>query len=138
MKTQTRYNKRIKDAKSDVVIHVKPQDIKGAICRDHQKCVVAKAIMRQRKATTHWVDVGNAVVLIGTGMNTGRRYLLKGRAKEQIRFFDENDGRFAPCSVELMAPRHGTGHLARRLGSRKGEASGGGHRRGPNKNKPTR
>lgn len=138
MKTQTRYNKIIKDAKQDVVIHVKPQDIKGAKCRDHQKCVVAKAIMRQQRSSTKWVDVGNSVVLVGTGKNTGRRYLLRRRAQEQVRFFDENDGRFAPCSVELIAPRTGTGQLARKLGSRVGEANIGGNTRGPNKRQPTR
>lgn len=135
--TQTRYNKRIKDAKQDLTIHVKAQDIGGAICRDHQKCVVARAIMRQRGLTTHWVDVGNTVVLIGTGKNTGRRYSVRGRAKEQIRFFDENDGRFAPCDVVLSAPGN-KNH--RPLGSRIGEYKNKprAKKRGPNKRKPTR
>lgn len=135
-KTQTRYGRRIRDAKSDSVIHVKGLDINGAECRDHQKCVVARAIMRQRKKTATWVDVGNHVVLIGTGKKTGLRYTLDSRAKEQIRFFDENDGRFAPCSVRLSAPKTSK----RPLGARAGEASTGGctGKRGPNSRKPTR
>lgn len=121
MKTITRYSRRIKDATDDLVIRVKPEDIGGAICRDHQKCVVAKAIMRQRKSTAKWVDVGNCVVIVGTSKSTGLRYVLSGQAKQQVRFFDDNDGRFAPCAVHLAAPKEGK----RQLGERKGGKPGG-------------
>jgi len=118
MKTITKYQRTIRDATRDVKIHVRVDDIKGAVCRDHQKCVVAKAIMRQRKHTAKWVDVGNSVVLLGTGKKTGLRYFLNGEARSQVRFFDENDGRFAPCSILLKAP------VKRKLGDRKGEPPG--------------
>jgi hypothetical protein len=121
--TVTRYDRTIRDSDHGLVIHVKEQDIRGAVCRDHQKCVVARAIMRQQRSTTKWVDVGNAVVLIGSSPSTGRRYLLSSQAKKQIRFFDQNDGRFAPCKVELIAPSSGR----RKLGARIGESSRGGH-----------
>lgn len=134
VKTQTRYNRIIKDAKNDLLIRVKPEDIRGAVCKDHAKCVVAKAITRQRKSSVKWVDVGNSVVLIGSSKTTGRRYHLPRQAQKQIRFFDENDGRFAPCAVQLKAPAVGN----RALGDREGEGHSGGHKRGPNKNQPTR
>lgn len=136
MNTITRHNKTIRDATTDLLIRVKPNDIRGAACRDHQKCVVAKAIMRQKKSTTKWVDVGNRIVLIGTGKRTGLRYKLTNQAANQIRFFDENDGRFAPCNVLLSAPSKPTGKY-RPLGSRAGEGRSGGHSRGPRR-EPTR
>lgn len=133
--TITRHNKTIRDSAVDLVVHVKPQDIRGAECRHHQKCVIARAIMRQRKSTAKWVDVGNSIVLIGTGKNTGRRYKLSKQAAEQIKFFDENDGRFAPCTVQLVAPKnHGDG---RTLGARNGQKHSGPHSRKPRR-LPTR
>lgn len=136
MNTITRHNKVIRDATSDLLIRVKPGDIRGAMCRDHQKCVVAKAIMRQKKSTTKWVDVGNRIVLVGTGKRTGLRYKLDNQSANQIRFFDENDGRFAPCTVLLSAPSKPGGKY-RSLGSRKGDGSSGGHSRKPRR-EPTR
>ena len=133
MKTQTRYERTIRDADTNLVVHVKPQDIKGAVCRDHQKCVIARAIMRQRKSTARWVDVGNSVVLVGTGKKSGLRFLLNGQAKEQVRFFDENDGRFAPCSVELRAPVR-----AEKIGAREGTRRGSNKRRSRSRQQPTR
>ncbi len=128
-----------RDAKSGLKIRVKPCDIRGAVCRDHQKCVVAKAILRQQGSTAKWVDVGQSVVLIGRSKKTADRYYLGGLAKEQIRFFDENEGRAAPCEVDLKSPlRHTDKHGSRRpLGSRKGEKSGSETRR-RRKLKPTR
>src|SRR5690349_11953607 len=132
-KTLTRYGKRISDAKGDITIRVKAADIKGAVCRDHQKCVIARAILRQRASTAKWVDVGNAVVLIGTGEKTGKRYRLSGQAKEQVRFFDTHDGRFAPCTVTLSAP--GT---HRPIGARKGKRDSGSNKRSGKRTQPTR
>lgn len=128
----TRYNKVIKDGTDNLVIRVKPEDIQGAVCRDHQKCVIARAIMRQRASTAKWVDVGASVVLVGTGKNTGRRYFLNQQAREQVRFFDLNDGRAAPCNVGLDAPKR------RKLGERTGQPSGSRIRRPGKRQQPTR
>jgi hypothetical protein len=133
-KISRRFQCHITDAKQNLVIYVKPEDIAGAICRDHEKCVVAKAIMRQRASTTNWVDVGASVVLIGTGPKTGRRYFLPSTTRQQIRFFDDHDGRFAPCVVELRAPP-----VHRKLGARAGLPSGTPKRKSPRKRQiPTR
>lgn len=138
MPTPKKFGIRRVDAKRDLAIRVKPCDIRGAICRDHQKCVVAKAILRQQKSTAKWVDVGNAVVLIGRSSKTADRYFIKGVAKQQIRFFDENDGRFAPCEVGLKSPlRHNQYGRSRALGARIGEKPGG-RRSSKKRGKPTR
>lgn len=104
MNAAKRFGCRITDAKDSLTVHVKPTDIKGAVCRDHQKCAIAKAIKRQRGSTAKWVDVGANVVLIGTGVRTAKRYYLSEPAKKQVRYFDENEGAFAPCSVALKPP----------------------------------
>jgi len=130
--TIKRYDKFIKDATDDLVIRVNEDDIKGAVCRHHQKCFIARAIMRQRSSTVKWVDVGNSVVLVGTGKRTGQRYYLKGKAKEQVRYFDSHDGRFAPCVVSLAAP------IRHKLGTRTNEAPGKTRKRNRNRQQPTR
>lgn len=139
MPTPRRFDCKITDAKEPLEIRIKPCDIKGAVCKDHQRCVVAKAIMRQRKSTAKWVDVGAAVVLIGTGQKTAKRYVLSNMAKQQIRFFDTNDGRFAPCAVELKVPGSlGIVHGTQALGARAGEKPGGRKKKRKSPRKPTR
>lgn len=131
------------DSPRDLVVRVKAIDIRGAVCRDHQKCVVAKAILRQQGASAKWVDVGNSVVLIGRTRKRADRYFITGIAKEQVRFFDENEGRAAPCEVHLKSPisnKYRSGQ-ARPLGSRShggGVDKRKGRKRGKNINKPTR
>lgn len=96
-----------RDAKTDLRVPVDEQDMVGAVCRDHQKCVVGKAVKRKTKAD--WVDVDNYVVLVQFhGKNYASRYLLPPITQKQIRYFDDekNEGRFAPCEVLLKAPRH--------------------------------
>lgn len=140
-KTPKAFRVNRRDAKRDLVIRVKPCDIRGAVCRDHQKCVVAKAILRQQGSTAKWVDVGNSVVLIGRSNKSADRYYLQGMAKQQIKFFDENEGLAAPCEVHLKSPiRHQGTKQVRLLGSRRHE--GIEKRKGRKKrrviNKPTR
>ncbi len=89
----------IKDATDPLAIHVKAPDIKGAVCKDHQKCVVANAIKRSLRAP--WVDVGASQVIVGKTATKGVRYKLNSLGREIIRFFDENDGRAAPTMIEL-------------------------------------
>jgi hypothetical protein len=122
-----RFNTKIKDAKLNIRIRIKPEDIKGAVCRDHEKCVVAKAIKRQLKA--RFVNVGANTVLVGTGKFTAKRFLLNSVAREQIRYFDTNDGAFAPCKVSLVAP-----YSKGKIGSRTGKNA----RSGKNKAKKAR
>lgn len=126
-----RFNTKIKDAKLGIRIRIKPQDIKGAVCRDHERCVVAKAIKRQMKAT--FVDVGANTVLVGTGKHTATRFLLNSVAKDQIRYFDTNDGAFAPCKVSLVAP-----YAKSKIGSRSGEPRGSKKRAKAVRKQPTR
>ena len=110
---------KVKDSDTNLVIHVKPCDIRGAVCRDHQKCVIAKAIKRQRKVSAKWVDVGNSVVLIAGLNGSAKRYFLDTQAKKQVRYFDHNDGAFAPCAVKLVPPPESV-----RLGARAGQPRG--------------
>jgi hypothetical protein len=102
MNSQTKYGTRVTDALRHQTIWVKPQDILGAVCRDHHKCAVARAIKRQLGAK--WVDVGASVVTYGTSKKNGKRLLLPASARKQIRFFDENAGAMAPCKMRLAAP----------------------------------
>lgn len=92
----------VKDSYTDLEVEVTPDDIRHAVCRDHQKCVIARAIMRE--TTAKWVDVGAGIVLIGIDNSHAKRYRLSVMAKEQVRFFDTHDGRAAPCKVQLLAP----------------------------------
>ncbi len=89
----------VKDATKPLKIHVKAPDINGAVCKDHQKCVVANAIKRSRRAP--WVDVGADQVLIGTSIGKGVRYKLNTLGREVVKFFDENEGRAAPAVLVL-------------------------------------
>lgn len=102
-KSPKRFNCNVRDAKEPFKVHVKPEDIKGAVCRDHQRCAVARAIRRQRKSA-EWVDVGAKVVVIGTGKKTAVRYVLPKAACDQVRYFDTHEGAFAPCTIKLTAP----------------------------------
>lgn len=90
------------DAKKGKVISVEALDARNAVCSDHQRCVIAKAIKRVTNA--HWVDVGLNTVKVRTAP-TGPivRYRLRRKAREQVRFFD-TQGQFAPCYVELSVP----------------------------------
>lgn len=101
-----------KDASRKLGIWVKPVDIKHAICRDRQKCAIAQAIKRQCQAD--WVDVGTCMVLIRKGKKA-TRYMLDNIGKQQVKFFDENKGAFAPCKVKLNPPPESMA-----LGHRKG------------------
>lgn len=106
------------DAKTPRVISVTREDAKKAICKDHQNCVIAKAIKRQ--ANCEWVDVGATTVLIKPwGTKRYIRYKLGKKAREQVKFFDE-EGHFAPCFVELsVAPaslKVGHSHVYRSSG----------------------
>lgn len=94
--TLKRFDATVKDATMDVPVHIKPVDIKGAVCSDHQNCAIARAIMRQRKKSAHWVDVGAKIVLIGTGKHTALRYVLSKATREQVKYFDTNQGAYPP------------------------------------------
>jgi len=98
-----RHGAHIKDADADRTVHVTAEDIKHAVCRDHQKCGFALAIKRVTGAD--WVDVSTSRVLVKTGKHTARRYLLPPMAVEQLKYFDTNDGRMAPCKLTLKAPK---------------------------------
>lgn len=130
IKTTNRWDRKLLDARKHQTVWVKPQDIKGAVCRDHQKCAVARALQRQLGAP--WVDVGASVVIVGTkDGKAGRRFLLSPSAKEQVRYFDTHEGAMAPCRLKLYAPpaKHKlgtrTGNKARsgKSGKRKRQAT---------------
>jgi len=123
---------KLKDSKSDVNIKVHEVDFHGAVCKDHQNCVIAKAIKRQMCA--RYVDVGAGRVVIGTGKRTAHRFTLNKLAKEQIRYFD-NKGAFAPCVLRLFAPTDSV-----KLGYRKGvnARSGPARKYKRNRQAPTR
>lgn len=130
-----RFECTIKDATEPLLTHVKPVDIKGAVCRDHQRCAIARAIKRQRSKSALWVDVGAKIVLIGTGKKTAIRYVLPESAANQVKYFDTHEGAMAPCSIELRPPK---GSVT--LGSRTGVKARSG--KAPNRRKkrkvPTR
>lgn len=90
------------NAKKDRFIYVTEQDLTKAICKDHQNCVIAKAIKRVTGAK--WVDVGAATVLVKRKYSSSAdRYILDAVGQAQVRFFDK-EGKFAPCYVRLRAP----------------------------------
>ncbi len=91
----------VRDAAEPMTVHVQAPDIKGAVCKDHQKRVVANAIKRAKRAP--WVDVGAAQVLVGTSETEGVRYLLNSLGREVVKYFDLNEGRAAPTSL-LLTP----------------------------------
>lgn len=89
------------------IINILPKDNCHAVLKDHQHCVIAKAIKRQTGA--EWVDVGASTVLIKRKYKKHiDRYLLKPMAVQQVRFFDTK-GMFAPCQIALTAPPKPTG-----------------------------
>lgn len=97
-----RFGRIIRDGARNLCVTVKPEDITGAICRDHQRCAVARAIKRRYKA--EWVDVGAHTVLIATRKGEARKYRLSPTAKKQVQYFDTHKGAFAPCTVKLYKP----------------------------------
>lgn len=98
--------KKVNAAKNRTVA-IKLQDAAKAICKDHENCVIAKAIKREFNA--QWVDVGASRVLLKRKYgNRIERYLLDGLAREQVRYFDTK-GQFAPCQIVLHAPPKPTG-----------------------------
>ena len=107
--TYMREGIEVRDSRHGLAVMVIPEDIAHAICKDHQRCVVARAIMRVTKAL--WVDVGAEIVLIGYHTRKCRRYRFGLPARRQVQYFDTHDGRFAPCTVQLLPPSH-----AKRLG----------------------
>lgn len=133
-KVQIAIGKRITDAKHKTLVHVDVVDAKRAVCKDHQKCVIARAIQRELEAP--WVDVGAMTVLVGTDEKHGKRYYLSQEARKQVAYFD-NKGAFAPCTVRLM-PYHT--YQGRKLGARTGEDVGKKKKTGPKleRRKPTR
>ena len=137
MDATKRFGCRITDAKQDLKVHVKAEDIKGAVCRDHQKCAIARAILRQREGTAKWVDVGAAVALIGTSEKTAKRYKLSTEARKQVRYFDTHEGRFAPCSVKLKSPSE-TQKIGARAGVKHGTVSSKLSKKSKKRLEPTR
>ena len=97
-----KHRKQWSDASQDRKISVTAVDLKGSVCKDHQNCVIARAIKREMNA--EWVDVGaNTVIVKPWSSKKYLRYRLNSKAKEQVRFFDK-EGNFAPCYVVLSAP----------------------------------
>lgn len=128
--TYNSHGRIITDAKRDSrPFRVTKADIKGAVCKSRTECAIARAIKRSTGAP--WIEVRNDVIYVGTGPDTGRRYLHGALSREQVRFFDER-GNFAPCSVTLLAPPP-----HRRIGARRGEAHGTNRRSGTHR-APTR
>lgn len=114
MNMQTRM--KTMDADSHRVVTVKKQDLEGAICSDHQRCVIARAIKREFKA--EFVDVGAETVFIKMPGHIMRRYKLTDMAREQVKYFDES-GAFAPCYVELKPPATSDKHEVRAAETKK-------------------
>ena len=129
--TYRKFGRAVSDTFDPLRVRILPQDIKGAVCRDHQKCVIARALMRKTGAA--WVDVGACTVLIGTSEKRAKRYRLNSVVKDQIRYFDTHKGVFAPCVVTLNPGVHEP--LQRRKGKR--ARSGPSGRSNP-RAKPTR
>src|SRR5256885_11445404 len=94
-----KFGREVIDSFDELRVRILPEDIKHAVCSDHQKCVVARAL--KRKTGADWVDVGAASVLIGKGKKRAVRYRLSSVAKDQIRYFDTHQAVFAPCVVKL-------------------------------------
>ena len=122
-KTYSRWGCKIRDAGSSIVIRVRPQDIKHAVCRDHERCVIANAIKRTKRAP--WVDVGADTVVVGETSKTGTRFKLNALGKEVVRFFDTTEGGAGPTMILLRAPSP-----SERIGARRGESHGSNRRSG--------
>ena len=114
--------KTVTDATGDLSLRITVADIDAAVCRSPHECVIAQAIMRQTRAP--WVEVRNDVIYVGTSETEGVRYLHTTMSKEQVRYFDET-GNFAPCPIELQAPKG-----KRAIGARAGEKCGSNKRSG--------
>lgn len=121
--TYSRFGRKITDSSADLTIRVKPVDIKNAVCRDHQRCVIANAIKRIKKAP--WVDVGPATVIVGDSPKTGVRFKLDALGKEVVRYFDTTEGGAAPTRLVLLRPAD-----SQKIGARHGERSGSSRRSG--------
>lgn len=128
--TYSRWGRKIKDSSEPLSIRVRPIDIKNAVCRDHERCVIANAIKRSKKAP--WVNVGADTVIIGDTEKTGRRFKLDSLGKEVVRYFDTSEGGAGPTQLILHAPA-----TSQRIGARKGEKHGS-NRRSGRRRKPTR
>lgn len=129
-KSYSRWGRQITDAHSPLTIRVRTPDIESAVCRDHQKCVVANAIKRTRKAS--FVDVGVNTVIVGTGKGQGVRFKLDALGRQVVRYFDTHKGRAAPTNITLVPPAE-----SQRIGARQGERHGT-NRRSGKRAKPTR
>jgi hypothetical protein len=127
-----RKNIKVKDAYTDLNIRILPSDLKDAICKDHQNCVIAKAIKRKLKA--QWVDVGANTVLVAKGPRVAYRYKLNSLAKDQVRYFDKGKG-FVPCKIHILAPPESQ-RLTYRAGTN--ARSGKSGRKATHRSKPTR
>lgn len=129
-RSYSRWGRKIKDSSAPLTIRVRPVDIRGAVCRDHERCVIANAIKRSKKAP--WVNVGADTVIIGDTPKTGRRFKLDAMGREVVRYFDTSEGGAGPTKLTLHAPT-----TSQRIGERKGEAHGS-NRRSGKRRKPTR
>lgn len=125
-----RWGRSIVDSESRLTVRVREPDIKGAVCRDHQRCVIANAIKRQTRAS--FVDVGVSTVVIGKGKDTAIRFKLDSLGKQVVRYFDKNAAKAAPTNIVLLPPS-----ASCLIGARKGEKQGSGVRSGKRR-KPTR
>jgi hypothetical protein len=129
-RTYRRFGRKIKDSSAPLTIRVRPVDIKGAVCRDHERCVIANAIKRSKRAP--WVDVGADTVIVGDTEKTGRRFKLDSLGKEVVRYFDTSEGGAGPTQLILRPPAS-----SQRIGARHGEKHGS-NRRSGRRRKPTR
>lgn len=126
-----RFGKTVVDAANSLAVRIRPTDITKAVCRDHQRCVIANAITRSQKAP--WVDVGPNTVFVGVTEKLGHRYQLDAVGREMVRFFDENDGAAGPGLIVLRAPSPSA-----KIGARIGKNDGGPKRKKSKRRKPTR
>lgn len=123
MSKYTRWGRPVTDAKAPISVRVIEKDIKGAVCRDHQRCVIANAIKRSKKCD--FIDVGASTVIIGTQDGKATRFKLDALGRQVVRYFDLNEGRAAPTQIVLRPPS-----VHEKLGARKGEAHGSKKRSG--------
>lgn len=98
--TYSRWGRKIKDSSEPLTVRVRPIDIKHAVCRDHERCVIANAIKRSKKAP--WVNVGADTVIVGDSAKTGTRFKLDSLGKEVVRYFDTSEGGAGPTPPETL------------------------------------
>lgn len=120
-KSYARWGRVIIDSTKPLALRVRPADIKGAVCRDHERCVIANAVRRSKRAP--WVNVGADVVIVGVTDKTGVRYKLDSLGKEVVRHFDTTKGGAGPTRLVLQPPS-----ACQRIGARRGEKPGSGKR----------